>query len=272
MLAHAFTYAGPGKLDVSTEELTAAQKGGVVREACLTSLLYPEGPRLNRLRLLVNTEQLTDLGFTLPASVSLARVRLEGVDVVPVRESGRMVIGLPQGQGQKRVTLDLDYELADKPLQPANNLEPVLPVFDMPCLSFTWQVIAPPSWRPTYHGAGLVANDFKPRSNWPFGPLGLGETAWPGGNHLSHARGQEAPAIDKELSSTSLGNLTFAECFTRWDSGPSPLIVDRLAMTDSGLGPMSQCLPVRGGAEAKVPRGGPWSSTASRWSLLTPGL
>ena len=57
--------------------------------------------------------------------------------------------------------------------------------------------------------------------------------------------------FDKELSSTGLGNLTFAECFTRWDSGPSPLIVDRLAMTDSGLGPMSQCLPVRGGAEAQ---------------------
>ena len=194
LFAHAFTYAGPGKLDVSTEELTAGHKGGVVREACLTSLLYPEGPRLNCLRLLVNTEQLTDLGFTLPASVSLARVQLEGVNVVPVRESGRMVIGLPQGQGQKRVTLDLDYELADKQLLRANHLQPVLPVFDIPCLSFTWQVIAPPSWQPTYHGAGLVANDFKPRSNWPLGPLGLGETAWPGGNHSSHAPSQEACA------------------------------------------------------------------------------
>jgi hypothetical protein len=251
-LAHAFTYAGPGKLDVGTKELTAGHKGGLVREACLTSVLYPQGPRLNCLRLLVNTKELTELGFTLPASVSLARVRLEGVDVVPVREPGRMVIGLPQGQGQKRVTLDLDYELADKQLQPADHLEPVLPVFEMPCLSFSWEVIAPPSWRPTYHGAGLLANDFKPLSNWPLGPLGLGETAWPGGNHPSHAPSQEAlRRFDKELSSTSLGDLTFAECFTRWDSGQSPLIIDRLAMSDTGHGPMSRCLPVRGGAEGQ---------------------
>jgi hypothetical protein len=252
LLAHAFTYTGPGKLGVSTEELTTGHEDGVVREARLTSVLYPRGPQLNRLRLLVSTEQRTHLGFTLPAGVSLARVRLEGVDVVPVRELGRMVISLPPGQGQKRVTLDLDYELTEKQPQTAHHLEPVLPVFDIPCLSFCWEVIAPPSWRPTYHGGGLLANDYRPRSTWPLGPLGLGDTAWPGGNHPSHAPSQETlRRLDKELSSTSLGDLSFAECFTRWDSGQPPLIVDRLAMSDSGRGPMSRCLPVRGGAEGQ---------------------
>ena len=163
-----------------------------------------------------------------------------------------MVISLPPGQGQKRVTIDVDYELVDKRLQTAHHFKPVLPVFDMPCLSFCWEVIAPPSWRPTDHGAGLLANDFNPRSNWPLGPLGLGDTAWPGGNERSQAPSQETlRRFDKELSSTGLGDLTFAECFTRWDSGQTPLIVDRLAMSNSGYGPRSQCIPVRGAAEGR---------------------
>ena len=48
-----------------------------------------------------------------------------------------------------------------------------------------------------------------------------------------------------ELSVASSEELAFAEWFTRWDSGPSPLLVDRLALGAAGYGPRTRCVPVR---------------------------
>ena len=58
--------------------------------------------------------------------------------------------------------------------------------------------------------------------------------------------------LDDLLSGMSAEELTFAECFTRWDSGANPLIVDRLSLSGAGYGPRSRCVPL--GAD---PRGQP---------------
>ncbi len=79
---------------------------------------------------------------------------------------------------------------------------------------------------------------------------GLGQTSWTFSK--SDARGQDGEfyaALDERLGAVRSEELTFAEWFTRWDSGPRPLVVDRLALDAAGLGPRSLCAPGRGAAE-----------------------
>ena len=71
-LAHAFFFTEPGgSLTLTTEELVQSPPTGLIRDACLTSLLHPRGPWVNRLRLLLHAEKTGELRFTLPASASL---------------------------------------------------------------------------------------------------------------------------------------------------------------------------------------------------------
>ena len=88
---------------------------------------------------------------------------------------------------------------------------------------------------------------------WPGAGLGALEAAW------DYLRG-EASAASTQRSSSSLDarlddlagdELTFAEWFTRWDSGPRPLIVDRVALNRAGFGPKSVCTPSRASAERR---------------------
>ena len=75
--------------------------------------------------------------------------------------------------------------------------------------------------------------------------------------------------LDETLAGTSFEELTFAEWFTRWDSGTTPLIIDRLALSAAGHGPRSRCTPNRVG-----PRGQPLSlKTLQQYGLtLLPSI
>ena len=57
-------------------------------------------------------------------------------------------------------------------------LRPELPEFDLPCLSFIWEIAAPSGWKATDCGAGLIANDRDDPADWPCGALGLWSPAW----------------------------------------------------------------------------------------------
>ncbi len=52
-------------------------------------------------------------------------------------------------------------------------------------------------------------------------------------------------SLDERLDESIGGELTFAEWFARWDSGPRALIVDRLSLSRAGFGPKSVCIPSR---------------------------
>ena len=48
--------------------------------------------------------------------------------------------------------------------------------------------------------------------------------------------------LDGLLAQGAPDELSFAEWFTRWDSGPWPIVIDRLALNSAGLGPKSPCV------------------------------
>ena len=248
LVANAFTFtAAGGKLELSTEELLQSRDTGIVRDACLTTMLYPSGRWPHRLRLLIHAEPLVDLTLTMPADARLVRVQLDGSDVVPTLSEGRLVVSLERGGTALRYkTVELDYESSGQPLRAGAELRPVLPRFEMPCLSFCWELVTPPRWQARALGSGLLPGDPGSAPNWPFGRLGVPDIAWPGSQtNTSAASDETLRRLDETLAGALSEDLTFAEWFTRWDSGTMPLLIDRLALSGAGLGPKSRCSPIR---------------------------
>ena len=56
---------------------------------------------------------------------------------------------------------------------------------------------------------------------------------------------QVLSVLDERLDAASGEELTFAEWFARWDSGPRAVVVDRVALGRAGFGPKSLCIPSR---------------------------
>jgi hypothetical protein len=113
----------------------------------------------------------------------------------------------------------------------------------MPCVSFIWEIITPPGWEPADWGEGLFANDPPDQAKWPFDALGI----WRPWSLLHWGRnsGQESglyQELDAQLMNSAADAMSFGEWFTRWDSGPRPVVVDRLSLDLAGLGPKSLCV------------------------------
>ena len=122
----------------------------------------------------------------------------------------------------------------------------------LPCLSFVWELVTPPDWKAADHGPGLIAGDWEGGSGWPLAALGLGTRPWsfPWGRRAA-PKTDWLRTLDDRLVDSVSDELTFAEWLSRWDSGPSPIVVDRLALSSAGFGPKSQCVPSR--AKGKHP-------------------
>jgi hypothetical protein len=247
-LAHAFTLTEPGgRLELTTEELSENREAAPIRDACLTTVLHPSGPWLNRLRLFLRAEKPVDLSFTMPAQTRLVRVQLGGVDVTPTLAEGRMVVSIaPAGPGLKYKSVDLDYETRGGNFRAGAEFGPVLPWVEMSCLSFCWELLTPPRWLAGSPGPGLVPHDPGPTSKWPFGPLGFPPIGWAGRQPSARRPSDEAfRRLDEALTSAPSEELSFAGWFARWDSDTTPLLIDRLALGSDGRGPRSRCVPIR---------------------------
>ena len=126
----------------------------------------------------------------------------------------------------------------------------VLPEISFPCLSFAWDLIAPSGIEAVDCGPGLIAAPGDEHALWPGAGLGSWKRAW------DFVRGEASPeyakvfeALDTRVDDPAGLELTFAEWFTRWDSGQRPLLVDRVALDREGFGPKSVCTSSRASAE-----------------------
>jgi hypothetical protein len=253
-VVHAFSYNAPGaRLELVAEPMAPTPMPGVVRDAFLTTSWDGRDRTLNRLRLLVQLGQSDALSLELPDGADLVRARHDGADVAPIRSGHRITMpATPAGSGARSSLIVLDYAMDAGHLGDGSVLRPDRPRLDLPCLSFTWEIATPAGWRVLDPGAGLVAADPDDSTGWPSGPLGLGRPDWP----LSLAGSDPDPAgrlrqLDGRLGRPAPDELTFAEWFTRWDSGPWPVVIDRLALSAAGLGPKSSCSPGRLAADRR---------------------
>ena len=103
--------------------------------------------------------------------------------------------------------------------------------------------------RATDHGPGLIGNDRQDLFEWPYASLGLPAPPW---STLSRSRHQDDDTfrlLGDRLADSVSAELTFAEWFSRWDAGPWPVIIDRVALSSAGFGPRSKCMPATNKAE-----------------------
>ena len=127
---------------------------------CSTTSIDPSGTSLHRLRLLVHCGRARSLDLVLPAGMSLARVRRDGTDVAPIESGAGLSIPLPgASQGSKFCTINLDYVVSGEECARRRSNATVLPAVSFPCLSFTWDLVAPSGYEAVDCGPGLVAVD-----------------------------------------------------------------------------------------------------------------
>jgi hypothetical protein len=252
-IVHAFSYTGPdARLELTTEPMVAAPMPGIIREALLTTTVDTRGRTLNSLRFLVHLDRDRPLDLDLPEGATPVRARRDGIDVTPIRSGSRLSIPAPaNGQAGRSSTIVLDYLMEAVPIADGSVLHPDRPRFDLPCLSFTWEVAVPAGWRALDPSAGLVANDPEDPDDWPCGVLGLWNQDWP--TYKGHGIAARVHHLDDRLGRPMPDSLSFAEWFTRWDSAPWPIVVDQLALSSAGLGPKSACVPGRSAGDRRGP-------------------
>jgi hypothetical protein len=241
---HWFTYTGPGsQLELATEELTRVPLEGVVQEALLTTIASPHGASLNRLRLVVQSGEARFLAVTPPAGFSLVHLRRDGLDVaLSQSQKARLLIPLENaGAGTRSSTIVLDYQIERSALADGSRVSPVLPQVDMPCLAFVWEIVTPRGWQPADWTADLAADEFRDHFHWPFAALEIWR-GWSVSSWLptSPRESDLYAELDARLAGAASDTVSFAEWFTRWDSGPRPVVVDRLSLDLAGLGPRSR--------------------------------
>ncbi len=240
--ARALTFAPGARLTLETEALRPATPTGLVREARLTTRTFPAGRSLNRLRLLIAADQTEALRFRLPAGATLAAARVDGRRTAPAVEEGRATLPLAPGPGGRARTVELDYRVEPDGAVDPGRIRPALPEFDAPCLSFSWELALPAGETIDAPGGDFVVEEAEPRPAWPFGALGVPRWRWPGERSAARSPREDVLRRLDELSGeASSEDLTFAGLFARWDAGPSPVVIDRSALADEGVGPGTSC-------------------------------
>jgi hypothetical protein len=246
---HLFGYNEPSaRLELFTEPFAASRPPGIIRDALLSTLVSLNGATVNRLRLLVHSGEARSLELSLGRGLSVVRVRRDGADVATSLRSGGISIPLvsQSGQGAGPSVIVVDYVASNGTIADGVGVRPDLPQVDLPCLSFVWALVAPPGWKAADAGPGWIANDRENRGDWPYAPLGLWKPPW--GFMSDRGRASDAALLhylDDKLVDPAADEMTFAEWFSRWDSGPRPIVIDRVALDAAGFGPKSLCVPSR---------------------------
>ncbi len=147
----------------------------------------------------------------------------------PVQHDRR---GLPDGTGRRGRRVDSASRLAA-----AGPSVPVLHLGDRAAPGLAGaRPRGRPAGRRTGRSGGLAVRSARPGEP-AIGPCSPAASVPDRSNRLGQLNGQLEAAVPDEWS--------FAEWFSRWDSGPRPLVVDRLALGSAGLGPRSSCFPGR---------------------------
>lgn len=240
--AYAFSYSKPGGwLELRTEALEPVPNPGVIEQAVLTTYLDPQGPLRHRLSLRVALAEVRTLDLTLPQGAALVRVKRDGQAITPARHEQSLALPLLVPTASRTsCTYLLDYLTPRRASAAGQDYRPERPSASLPYLAFRWEVVVPEPWRIVEHGPSLTAAD--PVSTQ--GGLSRFLPAWRT-SRISTAKHdiEVLRALDSRVAETTFHEMSLGECFTRWDGGSVPLVIDRMALDSGGWGPGSRLSP-----------------------------
>lgn len=251
---YAFGYSRPGgRLELRTETLEPVRTDGVIDQAVLTTTFDPHGPCRHRLMLRVAVADAQSLDLTLPAGSSLIRVRRDGQAIAPTRSARGLSLPLTSPSPSRLFcTFVLDYLTPPRPGADGRTLRPERPFTSLPCLALRWEIVAPEPWAIADHGANLIASDPIPARGWLGSVVDPWRSAWRAPAQGPSRRATEVLQwLDSRVAGVPAGEMTLGEWLTRWDIGPWPVVVDRMALETAGWGPRSRVTSPR--AEAGRP-------------------
>ena len=159
-----FGYRSPGgRLRVETIPGEAGPVGGLVREAFLVSQVFPGAGIRHRLTLKVSPDTARSLELSMPEGINVDRIRRDGQPIVRSAMGRPFRVEIPEpSPGRTSSTLTIDYRTDDDPrlgrLEPAR----LVPECSLPCLSFSWEIVAPEPWALGEVSRGLVSRRTDP--------------------------------------------------------------------------------------------------------------
>jgi len=234
---------GGGRLGVTTIPGRVEPAGGVVREAHLATQAFPgSGLLQHRLTLRIAAGTADSFGLTMPPGVAVDRLRRDGLPVAARPDGPSLRIPIPApSPGRPSAIVTLDYrtpgDLRSGRLRPAT----LLPAVAVPCSAFLWELTTPGPWRLDSPPAGLVDTEPRPARDRLSDLLGLHPIPWPGGTADTGEAAREAMLLDLErVRGDEPASVALGDWLVKLDSGRWPVVVDRLALQASGLGPMTR--------------------------------
>lgn len=244
--AYAFSYTKPGgRLEVQTEALEPASSEGVIDHSILTTFVDPQGPLRHRLTMRVTIADARTLDLTLPRGSTLVRVKRDGQPVVPSRNVSVLSLPLPPPTSSRNAcTFVLDYQTPRRASAASQDYRPERPSASLTYLAFRWEVVVPEPWVVASHGPSLTASD--PDS----APSGLRRflPRWRSSRKAESKHDAEVlRLLDQQAAEFTVNEMSLAECFTRWDAGSAPIVIDRMALESGGWGPRSRVSPPHNG-------------------------
>ncbi len=182
------------------------------------------------------------LDLTLPQGAELVRVKRDGQPVGPSGKSdGILSLPLPTPTTARNAcTFTLDYQTPRRTAAARQEYRPERPTASLESLAFRWEIVVPEPWVVATHGRSLLACD--PTS----APTGCAAAAAPWRWSKKVESKHEAEVLrvlDHQAAETTLNEMTLGECFTRWDAGSVPVVLDRMALESGGWGPRSRVSP-----------------------------
>ncbi len=237
-LAQAFDYGSEGgSLELQCTRMDPVDSNGFLSELVLSTVHEGTSSRLRRLlvRLPAGLNQPVDV--QLPPNSRLERALVDARSVSPREQDGRLLFDLLSGPAEApQRELVIDYqEPVDSGKVSRGESSIDWPTLSLPSLSTSAILDLPRSF-----GVFAVKQDLATTE-----PQGQG-----GGLESRFETWQQTPSLERnpaalrafELRDRAIGpwSMTLGERLVQLDTGETPLVIDRQALEESGLGPRSR--------------------------------
>ena len=234
-LAQAFDYGTEGGvLDLRSTQMDPVNSDGFLSELVLSTVHEGKTSRLRRLLARLPAGLNRPVEVKLPPRCQLERAQIDGRSVSPGEQDGRLIFDLlsgPVDAPQHELILDYQEPVAAHSSS-GNRISVNWPEFSLPSLNTSVILDVPRSF-----DVSKVEGDFSTTA--PEGQGGRRLDSW-----------QRTPTLDRtpsafsafEARDNAIGpwNMTLGERLVQLDTGEVPLVIDRQALEDAGIGPRSR--------------------------------